>query len=157
MSARPIVLDEPPRDARDELYTRLQNIPQEHAEAILSACDVLQGLHDQGVLEFLRGLLGSGDKVLEVAVDAAKSPESIRTLRNLLVLLNLLGSVDPEKLGIIARAIPPVVESVTRDPEPKSLWQLTYGWLWDRDLRYVLSMLQNVTKTLGQSLRRVTK
>jgi hypothetical protein len=76
--ARPIPLTLPVRDPRAELQLRLQNAPAEHAEAILAACEVLQGLHECGVLELARGALQSSDKVLEIAVDAAQSPQSIR-------------------------------------------------------------------------------
>ena len=74
-------MDLPPRDPRAVLFARLEKAPEEHAEALLSALDVLQGLHDRGVLELFRGALGSSDKVLEIAVDVAKSPESIRNIR----------------------------------------------------------------------------
>ena len=158
MSARPIALDAPPKfNARDELYTRLLDAPQEHAEALLAACDVLQGMHDRGLLELMRGLLGSGNEVLEVAVDAAKGPDAIRTIRNLLVLMNLVGSIDPENLGVVARAIPPVVEAVAQRPKPQGLWRLAVGSLWDRDVRFALTGLQSVLKTVGQSMRSTSK
>ena len=75
--AQPIPLELPTRDPRAELQFRLQTAPVEHAEALLAAYEVLQGLHDRGVLELLRGTLGSGDKLLEIVVEAAKTPESI--------------------------------------------------------------------------------
>ena len=55
--AKPIPLQLPPRDPREELRSRLDRAPLEHAEALLAGYEVLQGLHDQGVLELLRGLL----------------------------------------------------------------------------------------------------
>ena len=78
--ATPIPLDLPPRDPRAELQTRLQNAPMEHAEALLSAYEVLQGMHDRGVFDLLRGALGSSDKVTEILLETAKSPEAIRGL-----------------------------------------------------------------------------
>ena len=39
-----------------------------------------------GVFELLRGALGSGDKVIEIIVEAAKTPESIRGMRNFIIL-----------------------------------------------------------------------
>ena len=84
--ASPISLDLSPRDAREALYSRLQNAPVEHAEAVLAAYEVLQGFHDRGVLELLRGALGSSDKVLEIVVEAIRTPESIRGIRNFLLL-----------------------------------------------------------------------
>src|SRR5580698_7148419 len=94
--AQPIPLELPARDPRAELQARLQNAPQEHAEALLSAYEVLQGLHDRGVFELLRGALGSSDKVIEIVVNAARTPEAIRGIRNIITLTNILGSIEPE-------------------------------------------------------------
>ena len=80
--AQPIPLELPPRDPRAELQVRLQNAPLEHAEALLAAYQVLQGMHDRGVFDLMRGALGSSDHPLETFVQAAKSPESIRSIRN---------------------------------------------------------------------------
>ena len=44
-------LDQVDKSVTNELNARLQQAPAEHAEALLSAYEVLQGLHDHGVLE----------------------------------------------------------------------------------------------------------
>jgi uncharacterized protein YjgD (DUF1641 family) len=86
------------RDFREELRVRLEQAPADHAEAILAGYEVLQGLHDRGVLELLRGVLGGGDRILEIAVEAAKTPEAIHGIRNLIIMLKLAGSIDPDQL-----------------------------------------------------------
>src|SRR5258705_3422351 len=107
--AQPIPLNLPARDPRAELQARLQNAPQEHAEALLAAYEVLQGLHDRGVLDLLRGALESGDNVLDIAVRAAESPASVRGIRNLILLINMLGEIDPEVLKLFTAAAPPAL------------------------------------------------
>ena len=96
--ATPILLNLPPRDPREVLYQRLENAPREHAEALLAACEILQGLHDKGLLELAKGALGSGEKVLEILVEAGNSPEVIRGIRNLMVLAKMADALDPEVL-----------------------------------------------------------
>ena len=49
-----------------------------HAEALLDSHELLQQLHDHGVFDLLRGALGASDRLIETAVDATKSNESIR-------------------------------------------------------------------------------
>ena len=95
--ARPIPLELPKRDPQEELRSRLEKAPAEHAEALLAGFEVLQALHDQGVLEILRGVLG-GTKILEIVVDASKTPEAIRGIRNLVIITKVLGSMDPKSL-----------------------------------------------------------
>src|SRR6266436_4360691 len=106
--ARPIPLDLPKRDPREEVISLLEKAPAEHAEALLAGFEVLQALHDQGVLEILRGVLEGGNKILEIVVEAAKTPEAIRGIRNVMIMSKMLGSIDPELLKKLADAIPDV-------------------------------------------------
>ncbi len=84
--ARPIALELPPRDPREELRKRLEQAPATHAEALLDSYELLQELHEHGVFELLRGALSASDKLIETAVDDAKSDEAIRAIRNAMIL-----------------------------------------------------------------------
>ncbi len=121
--AQPIPLQMPARDPRAELQTRLQNAPLQHAEALLSGYELLQRLHDRGVLDLLRGALGSSDKVIEIVVDAAKTPEAIIATRNLLILSKVVFSLEPELLEGIAKAVPNSLTQA-REEKPLKLWQM---------------------------------
>src|SRR6266852_5975442 len=121
--AEPIALKLAPRDPREALYHRLENAPLEHVEALLAAYEVLQGLHDRGVLELLRGALGSSDKVLAILVDAAKTPEVIIATRNLLILSKVVFTLEPELLEGIAKAVPNSLTQA-REEKPLNLWQM---------------------------------
>jgi uncharacterized protein YjgD (DUF1641 family) len=94
--AQPIPLEIPPRNPRAELRARLEQAPEEHAEAVLAAYEVLQELHNRGVLEIMRGALAASDEILEKVVDNVKTPEAIRAIRNLLFWRQILGSIEPE-------------------------------------------------------------
>src|ERR1700680_2676358 len=61
--AQPIPLEIPPRNPRAELRARLEQAPEEHAEAVLAAYVVLQELHNRGVLEVMRGALAASDEI----------------------------------------------------------------------------------------------
>ena len=110
--ARPIPLELPKRHPRHELHSRLEQAPGDHAEAVLASFEVLQGLHNQGVLELLRGMLGGGDKILEIVVQATKTPEAVRGIRNLLIMTKVLGSIEPELLEKFAQAVPDALVGV---------------------------------------------
>jgi len=102
--AQPIPLQLPPRDPREELRKRLDQAPIAHAEALLDSYELLQHLHDHGVFELLRGALSASDKLVETAVDASKSDESIRAIRNAIILGKMLGAINPEVLQCVALA-----------------------------------------------------
>src|SRR5258705_12864031 len=123
--ARPIPLELPPRDPQRELNSRLQQAPLEPAEAVLAAYEVLQGLHDSGVLEVLRGMLSGGEKALEQVVEVARGPEAIRATRNLLLLVKALGEIEPVLLGDLTRAVPEALyQANAEENKPPGLFKL---------------------------------
>ncbi len=148
--AKPIPLELPERDPREALYQRLQNAPLEHVEALLATYEVLQGLHDRGVLEMMRGALGSSDHVLQILVDASKTPEAIRGMRNLMVMAKVAGSLETELLENVAQAVATDL-SKEKAPPPLSLWQL-FKKLRNKDTRRALTALTGVLESAGKSL-----
>src|SRR6266566_9502692 len=148
--SQPIRLEFPPRDACAELQARLQNAPLQHAEALLSGYDLLQRLHDRGVLDLMRGGLGSGDKVLSIVVDASKTPEAINATRNLLILSKVMFTLEPELLEDIARAVPNSLAQA-KEQEPLSLWQL-FRKMCSQDTRRVLGAMLGVVESFGKGL-----
>src|SRR5579859_2696522 len=115
--AQPIPLEIPPRNLRTELRARLEQAPGEHAEAVLAAYEVLQELHNRGVLEIMRGALAASDEILETVVDNVKTPEAIRAIRNLLFWRQILGSIEPEWFKGIFKAIPEGIAEATAERE----------------------------------------
>jgi uncharacterized protein YjgD (DUF1641 family) len=149
--ARPIGAELPVRNPRAELRSRMETAPAEHAEAILAMFEVLQGLHDRGLLELMRGALGSGDKLLEIAVGAGDSPEAVRGLRNLLLLVKMLGEIDPGALRLFTETVPPALQAAARQSEPVGLWRLLMGFR-KKDARRGLAAMQAALQTLGRNL-----
>ena len=115
--AQPISLEIPPRNPRTELRSRLEQAPEEHAEALLDAYEVLEQLHARGVLEIIRGALAASDDILEKVVDNARTPEAIRAVRNLLFWRQILGSIEPEWFKGIFQAIPEGIAEATSERE----------------------------------------
>jgi uncharacterized protein YjgD (DUF1641 family) len=123
--AQPIPLEIPPRNPRAELRSRLQQAPEEHAEAVLAAYEVLQELHNRGVLDIMRGALAASDEILEKVVDNVKTPEAIRAIRNLLFWRQILGSIEPEWFKGIFQAIPEGIAQATAErDQPVSIFRL---------------------------------
>ena len=150
--AQPIQLAVPVRDPLIALQTRLRDAPAEHAEALLAAYDVLQGLHESGALDLMRGALGSRDKVLDVVVGAAGSATSIRALRNLLLLTNMLGAIEPDVLDTFTQAAPKALNMMVRQPERPGLWTLIKDFLWNQDFRHGMAAINTMIEVFGRSL-----
>ena len=148
--AEPILYELPPPDPREALYRRLENVPKEHAEALLDVCDILQELHDRGVLELAKGALGSIEKVLQILVDTANTPEVIRGIRNAMILSKITDSIDPRLLEGLERAVPEGLAEA-RKPTPPGLFSVLRKLL-SQDTRRVLIATASILESLGKSL-----
>src|SRR5207245_10488763 len=140
--AQPIPLEIPPRNPRAEFRSRLEDAPEQHAEAVLAAYEVLQELHDRGVLEIVRGALAASDDILEKVVDNTKTPEAIRAIRNLLFWRQILGSIEPEWLKGLFQAIPEGIAQATAEREqPVSFLRLLRRLIHKDSLRALAAAL----------------
>jgi uncharacterized protein YjgD (DUF1641 family) len=142
----------PPFHPAAELSARLQNAPAEHAEAMLALYDVVQHMHDRGVLDLVRGALGGGEKVIETLVELGDSPEAIRGLRNVLILAKAMASFDPESLQCLARALPQAVDTVrAQEAEAPGFMGLLCHFK-SKDLRHGVVFVNALLETFGRNL-----
>jgi uncharacterized protein YjgD (DUF1641 family) len=148
--AQPIPLEIPTSDPIATFQDRLQHAPAQHGEALLSALDLIQALHDAGTLDLLRGLLASKDKVMDVAVTAADLPGSVRAIQNLLLMFNMLSEIDPEVLRAFTETLPTVMKEMIREPESPGLWRLLSDFFWNPNFRHGLAVINTMLEELGR-------
>src|SRR6267154_1021968 len=123
--AQPIPFNVPPVDSRAGLRARLEHAPDKHAEAILAAYDLLQALHERGILDVATSALSASDELLEKLVDTANSPDAIRAIRNLMFWRQVLGKIEPRWFQGIFQAIPDALATATAERnEPVGIWKL---------------------------------
>ena len=70
-----------PVDARVDLIKKVEAAPVEHAEAVLATYELLQQLHEKGILELLTGLLTAGETVVNHVVGVISSPQAVTAAR----------------------------------------------------------------------------
>jgi uncharacterized protein YjgD (DUF1641 family) len=90
-----------PDDSRDDLVRRIEKAPIEHAQAVLAAYELLEQLHDKGILDILNGMLSAGDAVVDHVVGLISSKEAITALRVGLIFSGLLSTIDADKLHAV--------------------------------------------------------
>jgi len=150
--AQPIAFTTTPRDIQQDSIRRLERAPVEHADALLAGVELLQAMHDAGVLELAKGALRSGDKILPILVDTANSPEFIRATRNLLILSKVLSSIEPELLEKFASAIPDALAGAARAEEGKAPGILGILKIFrSENLRHGLSVVNNLLEAWGKN------
>jgi len=149
----PIRFEPAARDARAELRDRLDHAPLEHAEALLAASEVLHGLHERGVLDTLKGALSASDTLVNTVVEAAKTPEAIRTVRNLLLLSKVLGEIEPELLDVVVRAIPEGLAQISaKRSETPGLFSLLQKFR-SQDSRRAMGAAGELLESVGRNLK----
>lgn len=151
--AQPIALEVAPRNPREELRKRLERAPDEHAEAILAAFELLQEMYNQGLIDMARGALSARDEILgALAADAAK-PEAERAIRNLLFWRRILGSIEPGWFQSIFQAIPEGIALATaqRD-QPVTLFGLLRQ-LGNKDNLRAMAAAMDFLESFGRNLR----
>jgi uncharacterized protein YjgD (DUF1641 family) len=150
--ARPIPLELPPHDPREELRNRLEKAPVEHAEALLDSYELLQQLHDHGVFQLLRGALSASDKLVETVVDASRSDESVRAMRNALILGKMLAAINPEVLQCVATAAAQTLGSYDKPViEPPGLFSLVSQFR-HKELRRSIALVNRFLENLGNQI-----
>jgi uncharacterized protein YjgD (DUF1641 family) len=150
--AIPISLELPPRDPRQELRMRLEEAPMEHAEALLDSYELIRQLHEHGVFELIRGALGAGGKLVESAVDGARTDASVRAIRNAIIIGKMLSSINPDLLQGYAVAVGETLGS-SRKPviEPPGLFALLSQFR-HKELRRSIALINRFLEALGNQL-----
>jgi hypothetical protein len=87
-----------PKDSRDDLARRIQDIPIEHADTLLAAVALLQKCHDAGLLSLASGMVSAGSTIIDHVADVADSPLAVTALRSALILGSVLKTLDPDEL-----------------------------------------------------------
>ena len=145
--AQPIAFHAPVKLAAVNLE-RLRNAPAEHAEALLSGYELLQLLHDRGVLNLLSGLVGGGDEVIGTIAAAVDTPESIRAIRNFLLLTKFFANIPPD---VLTSLVDTISAGAKREKAHKAPGLLHLLWrLRSEDSRHAAAIALDLLEGLGK-------
>lgn len=150
--AKPIAFKPITVDFDADLRRRLAAAPDNHAAALLAACEVIEAAHQQGLLDLLHGVIGSKDAIALKLSEYASLPEGIAAIRNLLTAAKILTELDPEVLGHVSQAMSDASSQHKQEQEPPSLWQL-FRRATSADSRRGLSFVTLILSSLGRSLK----
>jgi uncharacterized protein YjgD (DUF1641 family) len=121
-----------------------------HAEAISTALDVLQLLHDRGILDLLRGMLGAGDRLVGTLTAAVDNPEAIRAIRNFILLTKFFGSIPPDVLSNLVQTVMDGAEREEAHRAPGLLQLLRR--LRSENSRHALAVALDLVEAVGKGL-----
>src|ERR1700689_2729281 len=147
--AQPIPLTFTPSNESDSIE-RLDEALRTHSDAILSALQLLQLLHDRGVLDLLRGLVGAGDQLAGMATAAIDSPDSVRSIRNFILLTKFFANIPPDVLDSLVRTAMDGAEREKSHRAPGILQLL--GRMNSENSRHALAVTLDLLESVGKAL-----
>ena len=129
---------------------RLEDALDKHTDAIVSALELLQLLHDRGVLDLLRGLVGAGDQLVGILTAAAGTPESLRGMRNFILLTKFFASIPPDVLNSLVRAASEGAEREKAQQAPGVLQLLRRAG--GENSRHAIAVTLDLLESVGKAL-----
>ncbi len=150
--ANPIAFTPKSVNPKLELQRRLDEAPNQHAEALLVAYDILEAAHQQGVLDAVHGALVARDTIVTLLAKYSAEPLSINVLRNGMALAKILGSINPDPISKLSKHLDEAMESHKKEQKPPSLWQL-FRRSTNEDSRRGLSFMTLMLQAVGRATR----
>jgi uncharacterized protein YjgD (DUF1641 family) len=129
---------------------RLAEALDKHTDAIVSALELLQLLHDRGILELLRGLAGAGDQIVGMLTAAAGAPESLRGMRNFILLTKFFASIQPDVLDSLVRTAVEAAEREKAQRAPGMLQLLRRAG--SENGRHAMAVALDLLESVGKAL-----
>lgn len=150
--ANPIQFKPEPVDPAHELQKRLSTAPVDNGEALLVLYQLLEVSHREGVLDTLVGLVGAKNHIAEKISDYATLPEAVAGIRNLLAVLKIMGSLDPDALNCVSNAIDLANLKHSKEEKTPGIFTLIRR-MNSEDSRRGLSFLTLMLAGLGESMK----
>ena len=125
--------------------------PHLNPAALQAAADLLNRSYETGILDFLRALACSGDDLAGRIANGIDSPQTLRALKNGVVLMSILASIDPKLLERISTQFGSEAKRTAATGEPPSMWQ-NFRRLSHPDVRRGLAAVLDGLEAFGRAI-----
>lgn len=141
-------------DQRKKDLEEVENALINNKEPILELLTVVGHMHDRGVISLLNGLFGQGDKVLNVLVKALDKPEATNTIKNLLLMVGTLGTINVQRLEPLLLKVNSGIARVAdyKDTDEKTSYFDLVKALKDPEVNRAVTLLLTFLKGMGEDI-----
>ncbi|MBS2970216.1 DUF1641 domain-containing protein [Metabacillus sp. KIGAM252] len=146
-------------DQRKKDLREVEDALVSNKTAILESLQLMQHIQDRGILSLLNGLFGQGDKVLHVLVKALDKPENTNALKNMLLMLGVLGTINVQQLEPLLIKLNKGVERVAKkkDTDHKTGYLDVVRSLKDPEINRAVTLLLTFLKGVGEETEHMEK
>ncbi len=147
-------------EKRKQDLLEIEQILADNKEVIKELFSVINKMKDRNVLNMVNSLFGQGDRVLDIVVKAADKPETANTIKNLLLMLGMLGTLNVQQLEpVILKVNNGIARMAQADKEDEGYVSMIYS-LSKPEVKRAISLLFTFLKGMGenkQELERTTQ
>ncbi|RAL24071.1 DUF1641 domain-containing protein [Thermoflavimicrobium daqui] len=144
-----------PVEEQSQALTQVLQAVGNSSQALIILLDILNELHQAGILEILQGMLKNRQQVGAIAMSQLNQPTVHHLLKNGMSILQFLGNLEPEKVEKIIHVITHGIErsSQLENEKPLSFWDLT-KMLRSPEVSLSIHMIFNFLRGMGEELNR---
>lgn len=120
-------------------------------ESITIMLEIIQELYNAGLLDLLKGLLRTRDKVGVLLIEQLNQPGMHKTIKNGIQTVQLLGKIDPDQLNTLLDAANYGLEQTASRKQKLSKWGLVKS-VNDPNVIASLSTMISFLQGMGKQL-----
>lgn len=131
----------------------VQQLLVKHKDAIHETFGIIQHMQDRRILPMLTALFSEGDKVMDIFVKTIDNPETARSLKNMLLMAGVLGTLNVEQLEPIVLKINQGIARMAEfeKKENQSSYVSLLQAIKDPEFRVGLNLSVEFLKGLGEN------
>lgn len=138
-----------PAENQAESLAEILSLINENRQAITTSLEIIQELHSAGLLDIMKGLLKTRDKIGVIAIDQLNRPSMHRTIENGINTIQLFSEINPDKMKTMLSAANKGLEQMGESNGSK--WGLIKS-MGDPDIQSSLSTMIGFLKGMGKEL-----
>ncbi|MBU8908680.1 DUF1641 domain-containing protein [Desertibacillus haloalkaliphilus] len=145
-------------EERAEAIKKLVDMTADNHESLMTFMEIIEELHEAGILDMVKGLLRTRDKVGALAVEQMNQPTMHRVIRNGTSAFQFLGRMDPDQLEQMLNGVSQGLDKTadrTGRQEPIGLWGMVKQ-MRDPDVNASMTTLLGFLQGMGQEFNKKT-
>lgn len=145
-----------PIEEQAQAIQHLIEMTAESRDALVSFLEILQELHNAGILDIVNGLLKTRHKVGVLAMGQLNQPDMHRIIKNGINTIQFLGELDPDQLNTMLKAVNKGLQKSTTNAkkgEQVSLWAIARS-IRDPDIKMSMTTMLGFLEGMGKGIRK---
>lgn len=137
----------------------IEQLLADNKKLIKEFFNMLENIQKRGGITLVSSLFGQGDKVLDVLVKAADKPETANTIKNLLLMLGTLGTLNVQQLEPIILKVNNGIARVaeTHKQEETATYGSLIRSLADPEVKQAMYFLVSFLKGMGEDRKELER